>query len=211
MRRGRSLINPLSGQTTGPRSSPICRRHRLVDASLARRSGRRRVSDAGGELRCSEGLWQAYWRQSWSLWSVATSCCEAALSRPTPMPSPRLGGNLGSEYLAGSDAGSRGTQGSQSGRDAGRESDYWHRSVRAALCDLPRHRKRRGVGVAGCYGRISAATATGDRRGTANRPPRKSVSRIYRRPGENDGRLCLPSEWPSPCAVAPGSAVDCEE
>jgi len=40
---------------------------------------------------------------------------------------------------------------------------------------------------------------------------RKSGSRIYRRPGENDGRLCLPSEWPSPCAVAPGSAVDCEE
>ena len=160
MRRGRSL-------------------HRLVDASLARRSGRRRVSNAGGELRCSEGLWQAYWRQSWSLWSVATSCCEAALSRPTPMPSPRLGGNLGSEYLAGSDAGSRGTQGSQSGRDAGRESDYWHRSVRAASCDLPRHRKRRGVGVAGCYGRISAATATGDRRGTANRPLAGKAARGY--------------------------------
>jgi hypothetical protein len=43
----------------------------------------------------------------------------------------------------------------------GRESDYWHRSVRTALCDLPRHRKRRGVDVADCERRISAAAATG--------------------------------------------------
>jgi hypothetical protein len=44
-----------------------------------------RIGNAGGGLRCSEGLWRASWRRSSSLWSVATSCCEAALSRPKPM------------------------------------------------------------------------------------------------------------------------------